>query len=399
VSGVVLTSEQQTVRDAAVDFVESRRPGHLTIGGYAGTGKTTVTAEVVKRVRAFSWRPEVGFCCYTGKAASVLRSKLEAAGAVEPGDYCGTIHGLIYKPVLDEDDRVVGWRKRDELDQDVLFVDEASMVNAAIWNDLRGYGVPIVAVGDHGQLPPIEGAFNLMESPDLRLETIHRQAEGNPIVRLSIAARETGEIPHGYHAAGVGKITATDDQLLAMESWNPRETLFLCGYNRTRVSLNRKVRAAIGLTSPLPVPGDKVICLKNDRAAEVFNGMSGSVEAVGPAHAGWLDASIAMDSGIPYRGRILRAQFGAERTFREWPGVEPKDLKGLFDFGYALTVHKAQGSEADDVVLLEERFPKTDDATWRRWLYTGVTRARRRLLVVDRRGAVGDRRGENVGWR
>jgi exodeoxyribonuclease-5 len=54
----------------------------------------------------------------------------------------------------------------------------------------------------------------------------------------------------------------------------------------------------------------------------------------------------------------------------------------LFDFGYALTVHKAQGSQAKRVILFEERFPQMTDDNWRRWLYTAVTRAEEELYII-----------------
>jgi ATP-dependent exoDNAse (exonuclease V) alpha subunit len=54
----------------------------------------------------------------------------------------------------------------------------------------------------------------------------------------------------------------------------------------------------------------------------------------------------------------------------------------LFDFGYALTVHKAQGSSADTVLLFEERNQHMSDDDWRRWLYTAVTRAERQLYII-----------------
>jgi exodeoxyribonuclease-5 len=62
--------------------------------------------------------------------------------------------------------------------------------------------------------------------------------------------------------------------------------------------------------------------------------------------------------------------------------IPPKAEIDLFDFGYALTVHKAQGSQAQKVVLFEERFSKMDDETWCRWLYTGVTRAGEELYII-----------------
>ncbi len=72
------------------------------------------------------------------------------------------------------------------------------MVSEDIFRDLTSYGIDILAVGDHGQLPPIEGKFSLMSDPILRLEKIHRQAADNPIINLSMQIRENGKIPKGY---------------------------------------------------------------------------------------------------------------------------------------------------------------------------------------------------------
>lgn len=378
---MILTEDQKLVLDAAVQFTATGQ-GYLTIGGLAGTGKTTVTAEIVKTVRSISKRKiRIAFCCYTGKAASVLRSKLEALNVIEPQEYCGTIHGLIYEPIVHKQ-IITGWRRVPCVDADLIIVDEASMVNQVIWDDLRSYGTRIIAVGDHGQLPPIEGAFNLMENPHHRLLKIHRQAENNPIIRLSIMARNDGKIPNGYHGMGVIKTYGTNAEILDRVN-NLSNTLFLSGFNRTRQSLNKAIRTKMGYNGS-PKVGEKVICLKNNREKHLFNGVGGVIKKYkeeGPLYA---KALIKMDTDNICDDYVFTPQFGAQTTLQEWPGIKPKDLRELFDYGYCLTVHKAQGSEADTVVLFEERSSQCDDDQWRRWLYTGVTRARRRLMIVDR---------------
>ena len=197
-SSLALTQDQKRAQEAIFAWWRSRPKQVLTMGGYAGTGKTTVIAETIKRLAK---RPRIAFCCYTGKASDILREKLVKAGAIKNGDYCGTIHGLIYEKIgEDEGDdgkTEILWRKRDSVKADFLVVDEASMVSKEVWNDLSSYGVPILAVGDHGQLPPVGDKYNLMESPDVRLEIIHRQAQESPIVKLSLMAREVGRIPTG----------------------------------------------------------------------------------------------------------------------------------------------------------------------------------------------------------
>lgn len=379
---ISLTAEQQIVHDAMFEFALNGS-GHMTVGGYAGTGKTTLLAEMIRSLMAAGAPPVIAFCCYTGKAASVLRSKLKAAIELTDEIYVGTIHGLMYKPEV-QNEIIVGWKRVEVIPAQLIVVDEASMVNEEIWNDLLSYGIPIIAVGDHGQLPPIEGAFNLMENPKHKLEHIHRQAENNPIIRLSMLARTEGEIPYGKYGLNIIKISGKNDAILDRIS-DLKQTLFLCGLNRTRMSVNKAVRARLGIKSLQPIVGDKVICLRNNRAKGIFNGMGGSIISIQPNGRLWYDAQILMDDGRMYEGNVLQEQFGAERTIQIHPLIPQKDLKDLFDFGYCLTVHKAQGSEAESVVLFEERFKASDDNQWRRWLYTAVTRARTSLMIVNRR--------------
>lgn len=382
-----LTPEQQAVHDAMVLYAQNPDSDHITVGGYAGTGKTTITAAAVKTIRKLGAR-NVGFCCYTGKASSVLRAKLQAAGVLLQDSYCGTIHSLIYKPVADERGRHVRFDRVPDIDESLLVIDEASMVNESIWRDLLSYKRPIIAVGDHGQLPPIEGEFNLMQKPMHRLEKIHRQAEDNPIIRLAMMARETGEIPMGKHGVGVWRGLKKDDQIIAdgLEYGTLRTTLYLCGFNKTRVRINKRVREALGYTGQ-PKPGEKVICLKNNREAQIFNGLTGIVRRCNTKSDLLYYIEVDMENGVRFEGNVLIAQFGAETTMREHPLIQPKQMSGvnLFDFGYCLTVHKAQGSEADSVTLIEERSQYMDDDQWKRWLYTGVTRAKKYLTIVNRR--------------
>lgn len=376
-SGLELTLDQRSAVEASVEFFKSKK-ALLTLGGYAGTGKTTCIAEAVKVFG--SKRPAIAFCTFTGRASSVLRAKLETAEVLEIGDYCGTIHGLIYKPVI-KNGRIVKWKKADDVEQDLIVVDEASMVNEIIYRDLASYGVPILAVGDHGQLPPIEGKFNLMENPEIRLETIHRQASGNPIIKLSMMARTGEPIPLGRHGDFVVKIPASGaiDRVTDVSG-----VLFLCGYNSTRVRLNATIRRRCGVSGPDPLKGEKIICLKNNHDAGIYNGVTGRLDRIEKDGEHWWKIGATMDDGAEFEGRAFRRQFGEQKTIREWEGLDRKEIGDLFDWGYAMTVHKSQGSEADRVMLFEERLPNSTDEEWRRWLYTGITRARERLLIVGR---------------
>jgi exodeoxyribonuclease-5 len=379
-SDIELTNEQADVVDDIRDWfwrLQHRRGTDqcITVGGLAGTGKTTLANMLPERLEIA--RHKVAYCAYTGKAASRLNGG-------------STIHRLIYKPreqhcekcpkFIDKElvchgdcaDCTTHWDRIDQLSGlDLVIVDEASMVDYRIFEDLTSFGVPVVWIGDHGQLPPIWGTFNLMADPQLRLETIHRQLADSPILKLAMQARRNGRVPFGFHGPGVLKRHRNGHYPLFAD-------LLLCGRNNTRVALNAAARAERGFPEDRPVAGDRVVCLRNNHDLGVYNGITARVTACteDPEDVECWKLSVELDG--PERERITdmvwRGQFGQLKTLADAPrGV------GLWDYGYALTVHKAQGSEAERVVLLEQ--PVTDP---RRWLYTGITRARRSLEIIAR---------------
>jgi exodeoxyribonuclease-5 len=359
----------------------------ITIGGYAGTGKTTLIALLRKIIHVKNNKLKIAFVSFTGKAAHVLKQYLSSATAVYPKDFAGTIHSLIYSPIISKQGMIIGWQKKEKLEFDLIIIDEASMIDLNLWQDLQSFKIPIMAFGDHGQLPPINDSFSLMSKPDLKLETIHRQAQKNPIIKLSVMARETGHIPIKRYSSKVIKLDKTGwetqeavDELI--HSFN-QETLLLCGYNWTRVELNKAVRQALGFEDSEPTAGDRVICLRNNHEKQIYNGMLGTIISLKHEGDDWYQAIINFD-GIEnnYSGLIATSQFNSKEPLN-FTQKRLKTLKGdLFDFGYALTVHKAQGSQAKRVILFEQRFKQMSDDQWRRWLYTGVTRAEEELYII-----------------
>lgn len=360
----------------------------VTLGGFAGTGKTTLIAVLRQELSKIDKNLKVGFVAYTGKAARVLKTKLKEQNIILKGDSVGTIHSLIYSPIINDKDEIIGWQTKEEIEPDLIIIDEASMVDEIIWHHLLEYKIPIIAVGDHGQLPPIKGNFNLMQKPLLKLEEIHRQAKKNPIIGLSIDAREKGMVSKGKYSSGVRKFTANDmDYQESMnemlENYNP-DTLILCGYNTTRRKLNNHIRSVLGFESPNPSSGDRVICLRNNHTKNIFNGMLGTIGHIEKKDKDWYLAEILMDGEDEiYEGFISVEQFNCENSLN-FTKKRSKIMEGdLFDFGYALTVHKAQGSQAKKVILFEERFKQMSDDDWKRWLYTAVTRAEEELYIFS----------------
>jgi exodeoxyribonuclease-5 len=135
----------------------------------------------------------------------------------------------------------------------------------------------------------------------------------------------------------------------------------------------------------MPVVGDRVICLRNNHKKQIFNGMLGTVNQIFDVTERYIEIEIAMDyEDKKYRGRVLTSQFKNNNSVNYTADRSITNGIDLFDFGYALTVHKAQGSQARKVILFEERFSKMTDTQWARWLYTGVTRAEEELIIFGR---------------
>ena len=385
-----LSVDQANALRAVGAWYRSKSSPYLTLGGYAGTGKTTLVAYLRRALRDYDDSATVAFCAYTGKATRVLDERLREQKVLRKGDSVSTIHSLIYT-TEESNSGSPQWVRKDKLGRDLIIVDEASMVDKAIWDDLTSFGIPILAVGDHGQLPPVGSAFNLMTEPAIRLERIFRQAEDSPIIEVATMARQTGVIPIGEFGQGVKKMNRTSAETgisvqEMLESWRPN-LLVLCGYNATRVQLNRAIREMRDYTKPEPQAGDQVVCLRNNRLKHVFNGMIGTIVRVSPVQGNdgtaWYDAEIALEGeDFTYYGYILAEQFGAKETVKEFYIAPDGERGDLWDFGYALTVHKAQGSQAEKVLVFEERFTRASDEEWRRWLYTAVTRAERELTIV-----------------
>ena len=375
------------------------RCGLLTLGGFAGTGKSTLVSLLAGRLADRS----IGFCAFTGKAVSVLRRKLQDTGVYQEDHTVSTLHRLLYIPVVDEDTgRVTGWRPRDRPDLDLIIVDEASMVDQRVYDGLNSFDIPLLAVGDHGQLPPVFGGkFNLMEAPDLRLETIHRQAKGSPILSLSEEVRRTGAVdPRRASGREVQVVHMSELPNVITELFSQRngynDVAVLANTNRERVRLNQLARKAqwAGAYKEELMVGDQIICLRNTENS-IFNGMRGVVTHLEKKYETVLHyygRVLFEDDEIEVEGPICKAQFNREATIRDFnefaavTGQQIHSWEGmglLFDYGYALTVHKAQGSQFTYVVVVNRPTAFMDFDTKKRSLYTAITRCAKYLIVAQ----------------
>ena len=399
--------------------------------GFAGTGKSTVLKFAIDDLGLSPHaedRPGVVTATFTGKAALVLRRK---------GTPARTIHSLIYSVIEATEEEVEEAQKRiaqAEIDArhltgfdrtaaeaaieamrqtlrdmkkprfalnpdspaasaKLIVLDEVSMVGDEMARDLMSFERPILVLGDPGQLPPIkgEGAFT-KDAPDIMLTEIHRQAAESAIIRLATMAREGQPIGFGQyddHAWKMRMADVTPDQAL-------RGGQVICGKNTTRFQLNNALRRAAGFGGTfLPTgPSEKIICLKNQSDLGLINGMFLSLADIADEGSQYFSAVVTDEDGThvgpparngrPGRLRIYKGHFedhvalDPNRHDRDW-----RDKKKLTEatFGWAITCHKAQGSQWENVVVWDDGLGRSEQDR-RRWLYTAITRAERGLVIL-----------------
>jgi exodeoxyribonuclease V len=377
----------------------------ITIGGLAGTGKTFLISILRQEIYNKFKDKNIAFATFTGKASSVLKSKLKENNSIFSGDFCGTIHSLLYRPELRYDSNtktmvIIGWTKKYELDYDLIFIDEASMVNKQLWNDLIEFNIPIIAVGDHGQLPPIGDQFSLMEKPEYLLTEIKRQALDNPIIKLSQDIRNGIEIPFGFYDKNNKSIfklpwdSSDCKNVFNNLDFTQDDIIVLCGLNKTRVSINNLIRKKLGYNIIEPYPGERVVFLKNNYNTKVLNGMLGKVLFFMYETKNIYNMTVLIDGyEHPYSGLVYNGCFGKEQYLEAFNQLQDKKLRktikkskhssiDVCDFGYCISTHKSQGSEFKKVVCFIERSYYWDDPYMKRWLYTAVTRAKEKLFLI-----------------
>lgn len=393
--------QQQAAVDAVKAWLADPVSQVFRLFGYAGTGKTTLAKHLVADVSP------VHFAAYTGKAALVLRSK----GCLP----ASTIHSLIYLPKEKSASRLRHLEREAETEQDadrkrelrklaererenlrqpaftlnlesviqdaaLVVLDEVSMVDETMAGHLLSFGMPILALGDPAQLPPVKGTGWFTDhEPDIMLTEIHRQAKGNPIIELATMIRE-GRMPDvgAYGDSRVIPSGKTDPDELATYDQ------VLVGLNKTRAKVNKAIRKVRGFTDHLPEPGDKLVCKRNDKETGLLNGSQWRVHSRTDIDEDQMVLSVsAWDAeGDPYTFDVIAWKHPFEDRWDKLDHYLIREAQ-RFEYGYGLTVHSAQGSQWDNVCLIDEAsaFP-WENTQKRQWRYTGVTRAAQRVTVI-----------------
>ncbi|ARC67275.1 ATP-dependent RecD-like DNA helicase (plasmid) [Bacillus licheniformis] len=385
-----LTPVQMDAVKSIQDWYKSGKKQTYFLAGYAGTGKSTLVDYVINTLGIK--KSSVAFACYTGKAALVLTQKAK-------GKYKAvTLHRLIYKLDFDSKGKMQFVLKDpDELkDIKLIVVDEASMVDGNIMRDLKSFDKKILFIGDQGQLPPVSNNGNeefleMFNNPDFVLTEIHRQAEGNPIIHLSMLARTKKPISYGWYGENKEAlvISRTQWETIKQNCYTSADQI-ICGYNKTRTSLNKDIRKYIGHTNKLPQVGDKLICTRNNwskniRDINLVNGMTGYVKCISydiPNDEEIKRSAMSIDFQPDFTEETFDKLFLVNDHFEgKKYNLLPHEynIYSQFDFGYAITCHKSQGSQWEKVVVISEVL---DPEMHHRWLYTAITRSSERLILV-----------------
>lgn len=401
--------------------------------GLAGTGKSTILPFILDDL---GLKPsEVLAMAPTGKAAKVMNDKFKDQGLQLKAN---TVHSTIYSPngsaldaiqmdlettekgrdaaalagdhekakllsrrlkVLERDfDRQVekgdkpsfSLRAENEKMENakLIILDEASMINEDMAADILSYGVPVFATGDPGQLPPVEGDQWFREdNSDFFLTEIHRQAADNPIIRLAHDARN-GIMPKiGDYGDGVRVMARKDDDV----TYNlDKDVTILCGTNNKRYYITRKLRKLMGCHDMQgPYEGEPLIVTRNSRR---HPGLVNGLEVVSATdHPDLYEGHPDFMLGIMMDGQAKNIMCVQSVFEQHWLGKGKYSCgkHDLFralrenehiDFGHAITCHKSQGSQWDEVVVHDESSVFGDERF--RWLYTAATRAAERLTIL-----------------
>ena len=392
---MILTRKQSEGLLIAIDRYKAKKK-YTVISGYAGSGKSTLVRFIIEALDVDE--DDVCYCAFTGKAAEVLRKKGNKNAC--------TLHRLLYESIPKPEGGF--FRKpKPVLDYKVIVVDEVSMAPKSLIDLLFKHNIYAICLGDPGQLPPIDKDEDnhLLDHPHIFLDEIMRQAQESEIIQLTMKIRNNE--PINYFDGKEVKIIPYSQLNTGILQWGDQ---ILTATNATRQAINTQMRQLLNYPNH-PVDGDKMICLRNywedfsDDGDPLINGTIGilknsfqtwrEIPRVAKSNIKKFDILMG-DLSIPDTSDIynlvdmdykmiltgnkccdwkLSYRLGKLR-FR-YGDIVPKE----FTYAYAVTYWKAQGSEWDNVVVLEEQFPY-DKETHKRAMYTAATRASKKLVWV-----------------
>ena len=394
-----LNDKQKQGLDIAVDRYK-RKERYTVISGYAGTGKSTLVKFIVAALPNINPDEDVIYTSFTGKATQVLQKK--------GNKNVSTLHKLLFESIPKPDGTF--FRKPVEfIPYKIVIVDECSMVPKELLQRLIKYNVHIICLGDPGQLPPINKNEDnhLLDHPHIFLDEIMRQEAESEIINLTMDIR-AGKPLTRYQGKEV-QVLNKDELTTGMLLWADQ---IICAKNETRIALNNQMRDLLGRSGG-PQDGDKVICLKNNWDIYSVNDnplVNGTIGYLKDSFSTYINLPRQITSdGQPKKLDILTANFISD-TEEDYgilnmdkqlittgvPGLDWKTsykmgrnwrfqdkIPDQFTYGYAITCHKSQGSEWDNILVIEEGFP-FEKEEHKQWLYTAATRAAKKLVIIKK---------------
>lgn len=406
-----LTIEQSKGFDCILNWFTNKTSPTFILAGYAGVGKGYLIKYLVEYLKSGLKNIIVG--TFTWKASLVL---------INRGVQSQSLHSIFYN-VPDEKDETDSSNKINDLifrprtprelvnkfgKLDLIIVDEASMVDTEMRTVILSHKIPVLFVGDSGQLPAINDNSPIMNNPNFLLTEIQRQALDSPIIRLSMDVREGRNIPYGTYGDKVAKI-----KKLPIEDINEKYLLkadmILCAKNDTRKDFNYYIRYLKKINSDkCPIDGERLVVLKNLPELQLFNGMllktygseSYSVDLLDSVKRCFI---FSKDVSFKNSKDLFMSNLAFEDNIRDLNKklsqyTDPDQIKKIksahykmlnkqripvVDFGYAMTVHKCQGSSFPKVFIYYEQLRNMDKDSAKRWLYTAVTRAEKALVLMQ----------------
>jgi exodeoxyribonuclease V len=386
----VPTTGQAAALASFRDFLAAPGPGVFTLCGYAGTGKSTLVQHLVNELPGGLLSAIV--VAPTAKAVSVLRRK--------GFPFAMTVHKAFYRSVRCVDPYLHGFECEcsnkttwifappNMHNVQLIVVDESSMVGQTHARDLCSLPTKILAIGDKFQLPPYGGGNSLltMNSPDAELTEVCRQALDSPVLRLATIIREQRKLPRGLLEGGEFGPSLVSNDGSEFPGLDYDCVPLIVRRNKTRHDVNSAVRKLLGRDSWEPKAGDRLVGRRNDPDAGIINGELYRVTRDPLRTQGdWFQLAIHDDddeTGVSERSvRAWSYLFQGTAGHERFNGIDERSQRHAQElhYGYCITAHSSQGSEWDDVVVLDES--STFDDKWR-WLYTSVTRASRRVFVL-----------------
>lgn len=389
---VALNPGQQTVVNAAIKWYKYSNDPLFQFEGPPGTGKSVVLHAIKQALDPTGEISEAA--AYNGAAAVVLRTKgFESAM---------TLHSLLYQPTevkrLDENGKEItddyfgtatyepGFIPKPTPGLKLLFIDESGTAPMYMRREIESRGIRIVACGDLQQLPTVddEPGF-LVDGTIYHLTDIMRQAANNAIIWLS--QRLIRGLP--IHEGNYGNVLVIEEDQLTDQMIAAADVV-LCGKNKTRDSLNARIRKNIIHTdSVLPRFGERVVCRKNNKRKDIdgiflANGLVGSVVNY-PEVDGFDGSNFTIDflpniMRIPFNGLLVDYKyFTAPYEYREKLKFNKYNQGEKFEFAYGLTTHLAQGCEWSRGIYIQEYLNKDINNNLN---YVGISRFRDFCIYV-----------------